>query len=67
MSKKKAKICTMLLCIIIIALWVSSAFIKLDEEISLYDMFCVSIFPIISVCKINEWIGCFYEWLTKTE
>ena len=67
MNKKKVRICTMLLCIIIIALWILSAFIKLDEETTLYDMFCVLIFPIISAYKISEWVACFYDWLAKTE
>lgn len=67
MSKKKALICTGLLAIILIALWISSWFIKISETETLYDFLCKLVFPILASLYLGKMVDCFYEWLVKTE
>lgn len=67
MSKKKALICTSLLVIIIFASWISTWFIKITETITLYDLLYKLVSPILAGLYISKMVGCFYEWLIKTE
>jgi hypothetical protein len=67
MSKKKALICTSLLVIIIFASWISTWFIKITETITLYDLLFKLVSPILAGLYISKMVGCFYEWLIKTE
>lgn len=67
MSRKKALICTGLLVIIIMALWISTDFIKISETKTLYDFLCISAFPLMASWYVGGRIACFYDWLIKTE
>lgn len=67
MDKKKALICTGLLAIIILSLWISSWFIKITETETLYDFLCKLVFPIFAGLYLTKMVDCFYEWLIKTE
>lgn len=67
MSKKKALICTGLLAIILLALWISTWFIKITETETLYDLLCKFVFPILAGLYLSKMVDCFYEWLIKTE
>lgn len=67
MSKKKALVCMGLLVIIILALWISTWFIKITETETLYDFLCKLVFPIFAGLYLTKMVDCFYEWLIKTE
>lgn len=67
MDKKKALICTGLLAIIILSLWISSWFIKISETVTLYDFLCKLVFPILAGLYLSKMVDRFYEWLIKTE
>ena len=63
MSKKKAKVCTILFAVVGIALFISSMFIK--------NKYGNSLFNVISPCICGLWFrGCtekFYNWLTMED
>lgn len=67
MSKKKALICTGLLAIIMLSLWISTWFIKITETETLYDYLCKLVFPILAGLYLSKMADRFYEWLIKTE
>lgn len=62
MDKKKAIVCTILLGVIMFAIFVASVLVNSEHGFTLYDVF--------SPCIVGAWMGGkmnqFYNWLTKT-
>ena len=65
MNREKVLICTSLLVIIILALWISSWFIKITETETLYDFLCKFVFPILASLYLSKMVDRFYERLIK--
>lgn len=60
MDKKKAVICTVLLSIVVLGVFVATLLIKSDYGFNLYDI----ISPWICGAWMGEKIRTFYRWLT---
>lgn len=67
MNERKAKVCTVLLGIMLLALYIASIFIKNNEGISVYEFMMPMLSAITVFCGFNKCIARFYEWLTKTD
>lgn len=67
MNKRKAGICTMLLGIILLALWISSMLIKNKGGTSLYEFISPMFSSMFIFFAYTKCINRFYEWLIKTE
>lgn len=61
MDKRKAKICSVLLGIVMYAILIGTYLIKSEYGFSLYDVFSPSIIGIWMYEKIRQ----FYNWLIK--
>jgi hypothetical protein len=67
MNKRKAKICTALLGIIMLALYMAIIFIENNEGTTLYEFLRMVFFPVFVGHSMSKCVIRFYEWLIKAD